>query len=65
MNFDIRLPIGALFTIVGALLAVYGALTGASTATGSRGLQVNAWWGAALLLFGVAMLWLARRRRRG
>ena len=64
MNFDIRFPIGALFTIIGALLTAYGAMTGESTAAGSRGLPVNLWWGIALLLFGAAMLYLARRRRR-
>lgn len=65
MNFDIRLPIGTLFLIIGVLLSLYGAMTGASTAAGSRGLQVNLWWGIALLLFGLLMLFLARRASSG
>jgi hypothetical protein len=64
MSFDIRLPIGLLFTTIGALLCAYGAVTGASNAAGSRGLQVNIWWGAVLLIFGLTMLALARRHAR-
>jgi hypothetical protein len=61
MGFDIRLPIGALFSIVGVLLIAEGLLTGGSTAPGSRGLQVNLWWGTLMLMFGLGALGLARR----
>lgn len=63
MGFDIRLPIGFMFALFGALLAVFGAITGGSTAAGSRGLAVNVWWGVVMLVFGLALLYLARRRR--
>jgi hypothetical protein len=62
MGFDIRYPIGLLFSITGALLAIHGVFSGVSTAPGSRGLQVNLWWGLLMLLFGIGALWLARRR---
>jgi hypothetical protein len=64
MGFDIRFPIGLLFSITGLLLVVHGVLTGNSTAAGSRGLQVNLWWGLVMLLFGIGTLLLARRRTR-
>ncbi|MFO1464935.1 MAG: hypothetical protein U1F35_00590 [Steroidobacteraceae bacterium] len=61
MGFDIRLPIGLLFSIIGILLLLQGALTGVSDAAGSRGLPVNLAWGVVMLLFGAAALLLARR----
>jgi uncharacterized membrane protein len=61
MGFDIRLPIGLLFLLVGLLLAAFGIYSGSSEATGSRGLNVNLWWGAVMLVFGLIMLALARR----
>jgi hypothetical protein len=64
MGFDIRIPIGLLFSITGALLTIDGVVSGSSTAVGSRGLQVNLWWGLLMLLFGAGALWLARRRAR-
>jgi len=30
MGFDIRMPIGALFSVLGLLLSIYGAITGGS-----------------------------------
>jgi hypothetical protein len=61
MGFDIRLPIGLLFTLVGLLLASFGLYAGSSLAAGSLGLNVNLWWGIAMLAFGLIMLALARR----
>jgi hypothetical protein len=53
MALDVRLPLGLLFIILGALLAGSGVL-----ATGSR---LNLWWGLVMLVFGGVMLWLGRR----
>jgi hypothetical protein len=64
LGFDIRLPIGLLFSLIGVLLLIEGGLDGASAAPGSRGLQVNLWWGAAMLGFGLLALTLARRANR-
>lgn len=62
MGLDIRTPIGAMFTILGAILSVYGFLTrgDAELYRHSLGLNVNLWWGLVLLLFGVFMLLLGR-----
>jgi len=62
MGFDIRIPIGALFSALGLLLSVYGAITRGSPiyALHSLGLNVNLWWGLVMLLFGVGMLSLTR-----
>ena len=62
MRLDIRLPLGLLFTLIGALLVIYGITQGFASTTG--GLNLNADWGAVLILFGVGMLLLARRARR-
>ena len=64
MRFDIRLPIGLLFMLIGALLAADDAWAGPSTAAGSRGQHVNLWWGLLMLLFGSVALLMARRAGR-
>jgi hypothetical protein len=61
MKLDIRVPIGVLFSLLGALLIVYGLLAGPSAVAAAAGVNLNAWWGTVLLVFGVAMLALARR----
>lgn len=66
MGFDIRMPIGLLFTLFGILLIVYGAATNGSVmyAEHSLGVNMNLWWGIALLCFGAVMLALTRLRSR-
>lgn len=57
-SLDIRHPIGGLFVVLGAMLAVYGAATG-SASTGSDSwfmLNIDLLWGVVMLLFGAAML---------
>jgi hypothetical protein len=61
MNFDLRLPIGALFTLYGALLTLYGACADKAQYARSLGLNVNLIWGLVLLVFGLSML-IARAR---
>lgn len=61
MNFDLRLPIGALFTLYGALLVLYGLWGDKAQYARSLGLNVNLIWGAVLLVFGLSML-IARAR---
>ncbi len=58
MKFDLRFPIGILFSIYGALLVIYGMATNsdASMYQGSLGININLWWGFVLLVFGVLML---------
>ena len=62
-GLDIRAPIGGLFTVLGAMLAAYGLFgspTGGSSNVAS-GTNVNLWWGLVMLVFGIALLALARR----
>lgn len=65
MNLDIRLPIGMLFTVLGLLLAAYGAMSDPAAYQRSLGYNVNLIWGLVLLAFGGFMLVLGRRGTRG
>ena len=61
MRLDVRLPIGGLFSILGALVAAYGAATWGQPGTASTGVPIDLVWGLVLLAFGVLMMQLARR----
>lgn len=67
MRLDVRIPIGLLFLILGAILCCYGALSDpAIYALHSFGLNVNLLWGTVFALFGAGMLllvWRSRHRR--
>ena len=63
MGLDIRIPVGALFSLLGLLLAGYGLHGGAALARRSLGINIDLWWGMVMLVFGLAMLWLAWRAR--
>jgi hypothetical protein len=59
---DIRLPVGAIFTIYGLMLTLYGLIAGDVEARHMLlGLQVNIVAGVAMLIFGGAFLYLARK----
>ena len=62
MGLDIRLPIGGLFSILGVLLVGYGLVSDRGIYVRSLGINVNLWWGVALLVFGVVMIVLGRSR---
>ena len=64
MGLDIRMPIGALFAIIGVLLTGYGLVSDRAIYARSLDLNVNLWWGLVLILFGAVMLGLARRRQK-
>jgi ABC-type Fe3+-siderophore transport system permease subunit len=55
MGLDIRWPIGLMFTLIGALLAINGAVVESDHAI-SLGININLIWGVVLLAFGVLML---------
>lgn len=61
MNFDLRLPIGIMFSFYGVLLVLYGLLSDKAQYARSLGININLIWGIVLLVFGVVMLVLARR----
>jgi hypothetical protein len=60
-QLDVRIPIGGMFTIFGAVLIVYGLVSDPAIYQRSLGINVNLWWGFVLLVFGLVMLWLAYR----
>ncbi|MGD1086385.1 MAG: hypothetical protein ABSA47_16740 [Verrucomicrobiota bacterium] len=61
MGLDIRWPIGLMFSLIGALLTGYGALTSSDAEMYKRslGINIDLRWGVVLLVFGVVMLLLA------
>jgi len=58
MQLDIRLPIGLMFSVLGLLLMIVGFLTRKDP---SLLVNVNLWWGAVMLIFGVVMFLFGRR----
>ena len=66
MEVDIRLPMGFMFSILGALLTLFGIITSGDTALYRRslGINVNLWSGLLMLAFGLLMLFMAIRARR-
>lgn len=63
MTLDLRLPIGLMFSLFGAMLAIFGAVSDSSIYARSLGINVNLIWGVVLLVFGAGMLFLARKAR--
>lgn len=61
MGLDIRLPIGIIFTIYGAILIVYGLVADPAIFVNSLGVNIDVWWGLAMLVFGLVMGFLAFR----
>jgi hypothetical protein len=65
MDLDVRLPIGLMFALFGALLVAAGLGSGPGIyAEHSLGINVDLDWGVVLLAFGAVMLALALRARR-
>jgi hypothetical protein len=65
MSLDLRIPMGLMFTLVGAILAAFGISTrGSPIYAASLGINVNIWWGLVLLVFGLSMLLLGRRGQK-
>jgi hypothetical protein len=66
MQLDVRVPIGVMFALIGAILVVYGLFTWGDAELYQRSLKINVnfWWGGFMALFGVVMLWLAKLGRK-
>ncbi|HEY2907387.1 MAG TPA: hypothetical protein VGJ29_15900 [Vicinamibacterales bacterium] len=60
MRLDLRYAIGLLLGTYGAILVVDGAVEHAIV----LGVNVDLWWGAAMLASGLALLAFAHARRR-
>ena len=62
MDLDLRIPMGLLFTLVGAIMSVYGFFTrGSAIYERSDGMNINLIWGVIMLVFGITMYLLGRR----
>ncbi|HEY7305537.1 MAG TPA: hypothetical protein VH601_15540 [Bryobacteraceae bacterium] len=59
---DLRRPTGFLFTLLGLILLLYG-LFSSARAELVPDVNVNAWCGLTLLIFGGIMLWLSYRTK--
>ena len=65
MGLDIRLPIGIILTIYGIILIIYGLVADAAIfQEKSLGVNIDVWWGLAMLVFGLFMGALAFRASR-
>lgn len=65
MGLDIRWPIGIIFSIYGVILMIYGMVADPTLfQEKSLGVNIDLWWGLAMLIFGVFMGALAFRASR-
>ena len=61
IGLDVRWPIGLLFSAMGAALGIYGAFFASAQHIWHFWIDLDLWWGLAMLIFGLAMLWGASR----
>jgi hypothetical protein len=63
MNIDLRIPMGMMFTLMGAVLMAFGLSTRGNPEVYARslGMNLNLWCGVALLVFGLVSVTLGRR----
>lgn len=64
MNFDLRFPIGLMFSLFGAVLTVFGLVSDPALYAKSLGININLIWGLVMLVFGLAMLAMALRGKK-
>jgi len=64
-RFDIRLPIGGLFLLLGGVLTAYGIVTKSDVQLYARSenIAINLWWGLVMLVFGGLMLYFGKRAK--
>ena len=60
--FDLRIIIGALFTLYGVYLTIYGIFDGPEAVAQAAGVRINLWTGLAMLAVGLGFLLWARLR---
>ncbi|MCS7079365.1 MAG: hypothetical protein NZ585_04845 [Chloracidobacterium sp.] len=58
IGLDVRIPIGVMFVLMGLALVGYGWMTNGVPGfyDKSLGININLWWGLAMMLFGGALL---------
>jgi hypothetical protein len=68
-GIDIRVPMGLMFLIVGAIITIFGAMTNgdAMYTDHSLGININLIWGGILIIFSLTLLalaWNAARKHK-
>jgi hypothetical protein len=63
MGLDLRFPIGLMFSLIGILLLIEGAVSNAATSVSglALGINIDLVWGVVLVVFGALMLFGAIR----
>lgn len=63
MNLDLRLPMGMMFSMAGAVLLAFGLATRTRSELYARCFGINAdlWWGVVVLVFGLIVVGIGRR----
>ncbi len=66
MSLDLRIPLGAMFSLLGAILLAFGLATNGNEKlyAPSLGINANLWWGLVLLAFGLTMFVLGKRGQK-
>jgi hypothetical protein len=62
--FDLRIPLGWLFAVLGLLLVLAGLRATPAADARSLGININLIWGGVMIAFALLCLWLARREAR-
>ncbi len=55
-RLDVRIPIGAFFTIAGAMLIIFGLVSNKQIYERSENININLWWGLVMFIFGAIFL---------
>jgi sulfite exporter TauE/SafE len=63
---DIRIPIGLMFSILGVIITILGIVTISDSAMyqKSLGININIVMGLMMLVFGLIMLYFARKKKK-
>ena len=62
--FDLRRPLGWLFSTLGILLVIAGLRATPAADARSLGININLIWGVVMIAFALLCLWLGRRETR-
>ena len=63
MSFDLRFPVGLMFSVFGLILTGVGLTATPAMTAQSLGINMDLWWGLVMLAFGLFMLIMAIRGR--
>ena len=61
IGLDIRIPIGGMFALFGAIITIFGLFSDPAIYERSLGININLWWGLVMFAFGAFMLIMAWR----